>query len=230
MDPGLLDMLQDPRDRDVLAVADRIDIDLDRVAQIAVDQHRRGARHLDRGGDVMVELLGPVDHFHRPPAKHVARAQQHRIADPARDHDRLVAAPRKAVLGLACSFNLSTSLAKRSRSSARSMLSGLVPRIVYPAAWISSASLSGVCPPSWTITPSSSPLLALAVEDFEHVLAGQRLEIEPVRRVGVGRHRLGIAIDHDRLKAPLPSARRRRGSSNNRTRSPARCGSARRRG
>ncbi len=37
--------------------------------------------------------------------------------------------------------------------------------------------------------------------DFEHVLLGQRLEIEPVRRVVVGRHRLGIAVDHDGLVA-----------------------------
>ena len=40
MDAGFLDMLEDARDRDVGAVADRVDVDLDRVAQIAVDQHR----------------------------------------------------------------------------------------------------------------------------------------------------------------------------------------------
>ena len=57
--------------------------------------------------------------------------------------------------------------------------------------------------------PDQFAALALAVEDFEHVLAGQRLEIEPVRGVGVGRHRLRIAIDHDRLIArpSLPSAK-----------------------
>ena len=47
------------------------------------------------------------------------------------------------------------------------------------------------------------PLLALLVEDGEHVLLGQRLEIEPVRRVVVGRNRLRIAVDHDRLEARL---------------------------
>ena len=50
--------------------------------------------------------------------------------------------------------------------------------------------------------------LAFLVEDFQHVLRGQRLEIEPVGRVVIGRHRLRIAIDHDRFDS-LPRARRR---------------------
>jgi hypothetical protein len=39
-----------------LAVGDRVDVDLDRVAQILVDQHRAVAGDLDRGVDVIVEL------------------------------------------------------------------------------------------------------------------------------------------------------------------------------
>jgi len=45
----------------------------------------------------------------------------------------------------------------RSRSSARSIASGEVPRIGTPASSSGRASFSGVCPPNWTITPSSSP-------------------------------------------------------------------------
>ena len=43
--------------------------------------------------------------------------------------------------------------------------------------------------------------LALLVENRQHVLGGQRLEIEPVRGVVVGRDGLRIAVDHDRLVA-----------------------------
>ena len=43
----------------------------------------------------------------------------------------------------------------------------------------------------------------LDAEDLEHVLGGQRLEIEPVGRVVIGRHRLRVAVDHDRLEAGL---------------------------
>ena len=43
---------------------------------------------------------------------------------------------------------------KRSRSSARSMASGLVPMMGTPASASAFASLSGVWPPSVTTTPS----------------------------------------------------------------------------
>src|SRR3569832_3014799 len=42
---------------------------------------------------------------------------------------------------------------KRSRSSARSIESGVVPMMGAPAASSARASLSGVCPPYCTITP-----------------------------------------------------------------------------
>ena len=59
--------------------------------------------------------------------------------------------------GCLMSSRVSSAL-KRSRSSARSMASGEVPRIGTPAASSGFASLSGVWPPNWTITPLSRPL------------------------------------------------------------------------
>ena len=90
---------------------------------------------------------------------------------------------------------------KRSRSSARSIMSGDVPRIGMPAFSSASASFSGVWPPNCTMTPRSSPVGLLGAQDLQHVLRRQRLEIEPVRGVVVGRHGLGVAVDHDRLVA-----------------------------
>ena len=43
----------------------------------------------------------------------------------------------------------------------------------------------------------------LDAHDLQHVLGGERLEIEPVGGVVVGRHGLRIAVDHDRLEAGL---------------------------
>ena len=40
MDAGLLDVLHDAGDERVLAVGEAVDVDLDRVGQIAVDQQR----------------------------------------------------------------------------------------------------------------------------------------------------------------------------------------------
>ena len=44
-------------------------------------------------------------------------------------------------------------------------------------------------------------VLLLDPQDFHHVLEGQRLEIEPVGGVVVGRDRFRVAVDHDRLVA-----------------------------
>ena len=64
-----------------------------------------------------------------------------------------------------------------------------------------SASLSGVWPPNWTTHDTSPPACSLPLDDRQHVLERQRLEVQPVGGVVVGRHRLGVAVDHDRLEA-----------------------------
>jgi hypothetical protein len=47
------------------------------------------------------------------------------------------------------------------------------------------------------------------MQHFEHILGGQRLEIEAVGRVVIGAHRFRIAVDHDRLVARPPAAHSR---------------------
>ena len=75
-----------------------------------------------------------------------------------------------------------------------------------PASTSVLASLSGVCPPNCTITPASVPLDCSFAHDLQHVFGRQRLEIEPVGGVVIGRDGFGIAVDHDGLEA----ARRQR--------------------
>ena len=43
--------------------------------------------------------------------------------------------------------------------------------------------------------------LLLALDHRHHVFEGQRLEVQTIRGVVVGRHRFGIAVHHDRLEA-----------------------------
>src|SRR3546814_13194350 len=88
-----LDMPEHTRYDDGVAVCQRIDVHLDRVAQIAVDQHRAVARHLNRELDVIVELLGVLDDFHGAATKHIAWPHQHRIADALGDGQSLLARP-----------------------------------------------------------------------------------------------------------------------------------------
>jgi len=50
------------------------------------------------------------------------------------------------------------------------------------------------------------PALLFDAHDFDDILGGQRLEIEPVGGVVIGRDGFGVAIDHDRLDAGLAQA------------------------
>ena len=59
------------------------------------------------------------------------------------------------------------------------------------------------------MTPATGPAALLGVHDLEHVLEGERLEVQPVGGVVVGGDGLGVAVDHDRLVAGL--AQRQRG-------------------
>ena len=61
---------------------------------------------------------------------------------------------RAVALAGCLSFRLATSFWKRSRSSAMSMLSGVVPTIGAPAAASARDSFNGVWPPYCTMTPS----------------------------------------------------------------------------
>src|ERR1700677_2858360 len=81
MDAGFLDVLHDPGDVDGFAVADAVDIDLDRVVQIAIDQHgptpghtfagHTLARHAYRLAHVTMQAAAIVDDFHRPSAQYI---------------------------------------------------------------------------------------------------------------------------------------------------------------
>ena len=101
MDAGLFDVLHDAGDEDILAVADRIDIDLDGIGKIAVDEHRARAGYDDRLGDVAIELFVVADDFHGAAAQHIRRADDDRIADPGGDLARFGGGAGDAVLGLA---------------------------------------------------------------------------------------------------------------------------------
>ena len=198
MDAGVLDMLHHAADDDPLAVGNRVDVDFDRAVEITVDQQRTFFGGLQRLFEIAPQIALVGDNFHRASAQHVGRADQHRIADLGRARDRRLGVARENSARLA-QASFSTSWLKRSRSSARSIASGGVPRIGTPARASGTASLSGVCPPNWTITPSGFSRSTIA----HHVLERQRLEIEPVGNVVVGRDRLGIAVDHDGLEAVI---------------------------
>ncbi len=203
MDPGLLDMLHDAGDFDIVAVGDGVDVDLDRVLQIAVDQHRARSRGADRMRHVAVEAGG--DRARSPSPARPA----HRTGGSPPDSRCAAPPPRPRRPNRRCR---SPAGAGRAGSAAPESAAGPRPGRSHRArcrgsgsvrASSAAASFSGVCPPNCTMTPSKRPAPLLDPDDLDHVLGGQRLEIEPVGGVVIGRDGLRVAIDHDRLDAGL---------------------------
>ena len=121
MNAGFLDMLHDPDDEGVLAVAQAVDVDLGGVGQIAVEQQRVltehgvdlpglvvgvarldvGRHQLGQGAEqVIVELGFLADDLHRAAAEHIGRAHHQRQAEIGRYQPRLLDRIGDAVLRL----------------------------------------------------------------------------------------------------------------------------------
>ena len=97
VDAGLLDVLHHAAEEELVAVEDRVDVDLDRVVDEPVDQHRVLGADLGRPVDVALERPVVVHDLHAAAAQHVRRAHQHRVADLGRDRRGLVVRRRHAV-------------------------------------------------------------------------------------------------------------------------------------
>ena len=221
MDAGFLDVLHDAGDVGVLAVGEAVDVDLDRVGEIAVEQQRVLAEHrvdlpglvvriarLDvlrhqfrqRAEQIVAELALVADDLHGASAQHVGRAHDQRIAELGGDQPRLLDRIGDAVLRL-----LEAELIEQPLEAvailgevdgvgrgAEDRHVGLLQRL---------GELERRLAAELHDDAVQRAVAALGVDDLEHVLGGQRLEIEPVGGVVVGRHRLRIAVDHDGLVA-----------------------------
>ena len=201
MDAGLLDVLHHAADDDVaLRVGQRVHVELEGVLEEAVDQDRPLGRGVDRVDHVALERGRIVDDRHRAPAEHVGRPHHHRVADAARDLERLVLRHRHAVL------RLRDLQLVQERREALAIL-GEVDRVGRGA----DDGDAGFLQRQRQLQRRLAAELhhdrdlaagrALGVEDRHHVLEGQRLEEQPIDRVVVGRDRLRVAVDHHRLVA-----------------------------
>ena len=191
----LLDVLHHRGDVGVGAVAQRVDVDLDRVLEEAVDE-RRALHARER----LAHLVVVVAHAHRAAAEDVRRPHEHRVADPLAARST-ACAPLAAIphSGHAIPSSRSTP-PNRSRSSARSTASNGVPRMRKPAASSVARELQRRL--AAELDHDAVGLLALAHR--EHAGGVERLEVEAVGRVVVGRDGLRVAIDHHRLVAERP--------------------------
>ena len=104
MDARLLDVLHDAAEVELGAVVERVDVDLERVIEEAVDEDRRDPATLLGGGtertlDVARELLLGVDDLHATTTEDVRGTHEHRVADVGGDLARLRERRRRAERG-----------------------------------------------------------------------------------------------------------------------------------
>ena len=158
VDAGLLDVLHDPAEVHLLAVVERVDVDLDRVVEEPVDEDRvLRADAIGRAGDVGGQGLVVVDDLHAAAAEDVGRAHEDRVADLARRPRRPRRRCRPCRASGAGRPASASTRPNAPRSSARLMASGLVPTIGTPSSLSACARPSGVWPPSCTMTPAIGP-------------------------------------------------------------------------
>ncbi|SHV99803.1 Uncharacterised protein [Mycobacteroides abscessus subsp. abscessus] len=206
VDTSLLDVLHDAAEIDLGAVAQRVDIDLDRVLQEPVHQHRMLGRQLGGPGDVAVQSFLVVDDLHAASAQHVGRAHQHRITDvggdllgllesrcgtkawgrQSRRHQEI--AEDAAVLGAI----------DGRRAGAHHRHAGVGQTLGQPQ-----RSLPAELNNHPDNARSTATGFGLGVVHLEHILERQRFEVEAISGVVVGGHRLRIAVDHDGLETRL---------------------------
>ena len=110
----------------------------------------------------------------------------------------------RAMALIGCFRPMSTSsFWKRSRSSARSMASTVVPRMGIAFLLERVGELQRRLAAELDDDAEQLAVRALDSDQLQHVLGRQRLEVEAVGGVVVGRDGLGVAVDHDRLHADL---------------------------
>ena len=196
VDPGFLDVLHHRADVRVAPVRDRVDVDLERLLEEAVDEH--AALHpLGR----RAQLVRLVADAHRAAAEDVGRTCEHRVADPSGDADGLVGvgghAPRRA------------GDAERAEQPAEALpVLGDVDRVEGRAEHLVPLLLERARELERRLAAEldDDALGLLPLADREHLLDPERLEVEAIRRVVVGRHRLGVAVDHHRVVAERAEA------------------------
>ena len=148
------------------------------------------------GGHRGLELLGVVADAHRPPAEDVRGAHEERVADLLGGGERLGDVrgdrPRR------------TADAELVGEQAEALaVLGEVDRLVRRSEDAVAALLDRASEPQRRLPAElgDDADRLLAVAHGEHLLRRERLEVEAVGGVVVGRDGLGVAVDHDRLVA-----------------------------
>ncbi len=200
VDAGLLDVLHDAAEVELVAVVERVHVDLDRVVQEAVDQDRPGGADLGRLLDVRGEARLVVHDLHAAAAEHVRRPDEDGVADLVGDglgpgERRGGAVLRRGQPGLG-----------EDLAEGAAVLGG-VDRLGRGAHDRHAVVLEGLRETQRGLAAEldddarDRSGLRLGVDDLQDVLERQRLEVQTVGGVVVRGDGLGVAVDHHGLVA-----------------------------
>ena len=196
MNTGLLNMLQDAADVDLFAVAQGIDIGLNRTLQEAIEVHRVVGANARGLGHVIAQMLGIVGDHHAAAAQHIARTHQKRIAD-VRGHGlgllKRGGLARRRVHDAQLVEQSGEALAVLSKVDGVGLGTHDVDAALLEHARQFKRGLAA--------ERHHDAVGALDIDNVHDVLVGERLKAQTVGRVIVGRDGLGIAVDHDGLEA-----------------------------
>ena len=149
---------------------------------------------------VAFEGIVAVGDLHRPPPQHVARADHHRVADACRHLLRF----RDRAAGPVRGLPQAQLVEQRLEPFA---VLGPVDRVGRGADDRDPGPFEGGGEPERGLAaeldddPQELAATHLRPGDGEDVLDSQRLQVEPIGGVVVGRDGLRVAVDHDRLEA-----------------------------
>src|SRR5690554_4682264 len=189
---SLLDVLHDAADNHVGAVTNGIDIHLDGGIQEVVQQYRAVVGYQNGTAHVTHQLGFVIDDFHGTATQHVGRTNHQRIADFTGRQDTFFMAAHSGVLGLLQAQALDHLLETLT-------VFGTVNSIRAGAdnGHTSSFQATGQFQRGLATVLHNDALRFFDVDDFQHVFQGDRLEVQPVGGIVVGRHGLRVAVDHD---------------------------------
>src|SRR5215208_884017 len=195
---GLLDVLHDAADVDLLTVRDRVHVDLGVVLHKLVDEGRVSWPCAGAGREVEVQVIVVVDDLHPAPAEHVRRPHDDRIPELARHLPRL--------LGRRCSPEPGVRDAELCQEPSE-------PGAVFCKVYGVGRGAEDSHPCHFQFVRQLQRTLAAELQDYafgflapydlEHVFCGERLEVETCGGVVVGGDGLRVGVDHDRVVAAL---------------------------
>ena len=200
VDARLLDVFHDRAHEEFRAVKQGVDVDLDGRIEEAVDE-QRAAREQQLGvvaGQVIAQRRLVVDDRHAAPAQHEGRTNENRVADLLGHGDDL--------LGCVCSVvRGSRALRRLEHLSELFAVLGQVDRARaraqdrHACAFQVGGQRQRRLPAELDDHALDGAGRALGTVDLQDVLERERLEVEAVGDVVVGRDGLGVAVNHDRL-------------------------------